>query len=410
MTQTLLQLDPPAATTGRTAVDLTGSSDVYVDVAGVNWGTSAIEPFLAAEQRWGSAVVSYRVPNREIAIPLHLTETGRSEIQAKAALFQREGGVLLRQKPEGDALYADIQYASLAIPDTHGETQGIEPNATLTLECLPDLYSDLVTLDPISCDGSTAAVLTLDGDPVMIAGDHPGRATIGLLDTSGVAQQNVVWAFRSRFYDPDAPLLYPAATALTPASGASVVGATIAGTATATWADLATLTGSHQGAYAVWATVTGATAAFRFASGLGDQRFAPTSRVTPPDGSPCLANLGTIQLDRMRGTQLWGGAVQILGTGTASVTDLYLQPLDDCAGAVHASPAILADGQLDIAWAGVERSVAGGASFMPLVPSGSLPRIPPSGLEARPVEVSVRCDGAATITVSYASCWVMRPA
>jgi hypothetical protein len=290
-----ITLDPPAVTTGRVALELTNSSDIYVDQPGVDWGAAAIEPYMASEQRWGSSIVSYRVPNRVLTVPLHLTETGRRTLQAKVGLLQRERGVIMRQEATGPPtpVYADIQTATLIVPDATGETQGLEPNAVLTLETLPDLYGNPITLDPVTVPaGGTAVVLQQDSEPAIILGDYPGRVTITV--ASVTAQNQFLWAFRSRHYDPAAPLVWSAVSAL-----------------------------------------------------------------------------------------------------------------DECGGAVEASPVVLAGGQMQIAWNGAEQSTTGGV--VPLVPSGDLPRIPPSGLEQRPVELRARMDAACTVTVTYQPCWIGRP-
>jgi hypothetical protein len=295
MTVSQITLDPPAAIANRAAIELTNSADIHVDQPGVDWGAAQIEPYMAAEQRWGSSVVSYRVPNRVLTVPLHLSETGRRTLQAKVGLLQREGGVIMRQAAGGAAVYADIQTATLIVPDAYGESQGFEPNATLTLETLPDLYGEPITLDPVTIPaGGTAVVLQQEAASAIILGDYPGRVTITA--ASDTAQNQFLWAFRSRHYDPAAPL--------------------------------------------AWSAVS---------------------------------------------------------------------TLDECGGAVEASPVVRAGGQMRIAWNGAEQTTAGGASWVPLVPGGDLPRIPPSGLENRPVELRARMDAACTITVSYQPCWIGRP-
>ena len=443
MTLTVLSLDPPAVSINRTELPLSPSSDIWVNQTGIDWGQAAITAYEAAEQRWGSSVVSYRVPNRTVTIPIHLTEPGRQALQQKVGRLQAEGGTLLRQTPGGLALYADIESASLTVPDEYGDTQGLEPNASLVLECLPDFYGDSIVLDTIMATGESSVVLQQDGAQAIIAGDYPGRAQITVLEGSANQQFGVLWAFQGRYCDPatTAKLLWPAATTLTPAPGGTVSalsgahgGQVITHTIGAAWTDMAYIVGSHVGSYQAWARVycSSPSLALRFGWNIGDRThglITPPSQVALPGPSAFyLVNLGQVRLDPMPGAQQWAGVVQGLlpaGSGSASLDMLYLQPLDEAAGMVEGAwpinPAMLASGRLNLAYNGVTRSIAGGASFAPLTPLGDLPRIPPSGNEQRAVKLLTKVsrgdlatypDSAIdsySVAVSYRPSYLLRP-
>jgi hypothetical protein len=141
-----------------------------------------------------------------------------------------------------------------------------------------------------------------------------------------------------------------------------------------------------------------------------------------------LNNLGQVRLDPLPGAQQWAGVIQGLlpaGSGSASLDMLYLQPLDEAAGMVEGAwpinPAMLTSGRLNLAYNGVTRSIAGGASFAPMTPLGDLPRIPPSGNEQRAVKLLTKVsrgdlatypDSAIdsySVAVSYRPSYLLRP-
>lgn len=177
MTDWIVSLDPPAAIEDRAELSL-NSEIIAVDGSkGINWGESEIHAFLA-EAKYGETVADSRVPNRVIEIPLVLgadphganpdgdeaeEEEARSQLQAKVALLQRQGGVLMRQRGEGEPLYADIVTATLNVPDVYGEVGGVEPNVILIVTCLPDFYGEEITLPAVSGLGQ---ILTIVGEDI----------------------------------------------------------------------------------------------------------------------------------------------------------------------------------------------------------------------------------------------------
>lgn len=143
MTQTAVTLDPSAVASGRTALEL-NSGAIRIGPDGPDWGDAAIESAMAELAR-GSAPVDFRIPNRQIKIPLLLGADGadnfataKRQLQQKVALFQSEGGWLGR----GEGFYADIVNATLAFPDKHGTVYGVEGDVGLTLEAIPDFYGE----------------------------------------------------------------------------------------------------------------------------------------------------------------------------------------------------------------------------------------------------------------------------
>lgn len=155
MALTSVVLDPSAvADSGRVELNL-NSGAIRVGEDGIDWGDAAIEQYLAEQER-GQLPVDFRIPNRQITIPLILGADGASgyydakkQLQSKVALIQSEGGWLSRTfpptgSPGGDDLYADIVGATLKLPDKYGNL-GIN-EALLTLEAIPDFYGDEITL------------------------------------------------------------------------------------------------------------------------------------------------------------------------------------------------------------------------------------------------------------------------
>lgn len=377
-------LDPNTIMPNRTQLNL-NSGAVRVDQKGIDWGDAAITAYMA-DMRIGSEMVDYRVPNRHVVIPLFLgadesgtEEAVRDQVQQKAALLQREGGVLLRQRDgtSGPAMYADIVDCVLSLPDQWGETGLVEQGVSLNLETLPDFYGDQIALDTATATGAFHSVLQLGGSQAAISGDNPGRCRIAVTDTSGSAQKGMLWGLRSRYYDPSpSAALFYEAEALTALNGAASVSNAAAsggnwvtytppGNALKSWVGLLStniLSGNvpvtHQGSYRVWARIQAngisgnptpvGSVQVRFAWGVGsisvpvinDPVLVPA---ITPFGSPSsfwLLDLGEIRLDAPPvGTNEWFGVVQVNMDGgpdanvyQIGIDCLYLQPLDDGGG------------------------------------------------------------------------------
>lgn len=370
-------LDPPQITqsgtaTPRSSLDLnTGPLQIGGSSSGigVDWGDSAITTY-EANQTWGQAVVDFRVPNRTVTIPLLLgadssaaEETVRSQLQQKVALFQREGGWIMRQRGTGPAMYADIVNASLTLADVWGETGDVEPGVVLTLECLPDFYGDEITLDTLAATGCFSSVLTLSGSAAMIVGDHPARARVIVTDTSGHDQKGMIWGARAKHYDPasTAKLFYEA-EAMTALNGAGSVSDTACSGGTkvqintlpaGSWVSVlstnlapsGTTALTHQGSYRVWARCCShnTTPQVRLLWGVGSLAVPVANdpaTIPAPDqnSSPSvwyLLDLGEIRLDAPpTGLTEWFGVIQGMTTTSEDleIDCVYFQPVDEAAG------------------------------------------------------------------------------
>lgn len=365
-------LDPPAVITGRTQLDL---NDGAIGVGGpssgtaIDWGDAAVKQYLA-EQQYGEGAVSFRVPNRVITIPLLIgaegtstvaeEEEARRKLNGKVALLQRQGGVLLRQRPGHEPLYADIMNATLTLPDVYGETGGVEPNTVLKLEVLPDFYGEEITLDAIEQTGQVVAVLQESAAQAVIKGDYPARTRIVLSEKAKHDQKGALWGLRSTFFDAAASAaLFFDAKDMTPINGASVVvsGGTFSGEGmelaepeAGIWhpfmtTDLAAgpTQLSHIGSYRivarVWAEATDQQ--MRLAWSTDDATVSTLNAQQSVVGGEefSIIDLGEIRLQTPPvGEHWWRGVFQVNGSGTPVIVDrVWLQPVDDGAGKLRAT-------------------------------------------------------------------------
>jgi hypothetical protein len=355
-------LDPAGVATGRTPLDLNDPAvtSMAIGPGAIDWGQATVTLY-EADGTWGSVPVDYRVPNRVVTIPLLLGagdsgqagfDAARALLQQKVALFEQKGGWLQR----GDTgMYLDIVSASLTKPDAYGETGAIEPNVVLTLEAIPDFYGDEITLDAITATGVLDGVLKLATVPAVIEGDWPGRARIVVSDTSGDAQNGLLWGLRSTHYDAaaTAKLVYEA-EALTPVGGASVTalggasGGQVISQASLpanSWVamlstNLAAGTAmTHQGSYRVRARVYSTVEPqlrFLWAPGSLSVPVINDQITVPGAGAFYLVDLGPIRVDPAPvGANAWLGAIQVYAPsgGAIYIDEIYYQPLDDGAGA-----------------------------------------------------------------------------
>lgn len=361
-------LDPAAAATSRTALDITA----WIDADGPDWGDATITQYLAEAAR-GSLPVDFTIPNRTVTIPLNIHAAGatsfdtfRQQIQAKAALIQREGGWLSRQTSIG-TLYMDVVNATLKLGGgTLQAVSSIDPDAVLTLECTPDFYGAEITLDDI-VETSAAEIVTklkLSAADAVIKGDYPGRVRIVVDEDQAQAQLGLIWGLRCRQYSSatTAALRYEA-EALTPMDTAAI--ATVTGASggasnnvvrhanlATTWTPVlsttilsGTASMTHTGTYRVWARVYSTSAVppqLRFAWDVGDLTNPITNaRWTIPVASNFYAaDLGEIRLDAPpAGTHRWQGVIQAQGDAggeNVSIDKVWFQPVDEFAGVLRA--------------------------------------------------------------------------
>lgn len=371
----IVRLDPTSELPDRVELDL-NFGPLRVDHQGIDWGDAAITAFLA-DMQIGSAPTDYRIPNRIVTLPLFIgaddisdPEVARQQLEVKVGLLQREGGVLLRQRDGGDPLYADIVDATLNVPDAWSETGDVEASVTLTLECLPDFYGDAIDLDAIAgLTGASATVLESAGQPAVIEGHYPGRVQVTVTDESGNDQHSLLWGFRSRYYDPAAPLILDAAD-LNPASNSTVVSGSIQSTFQPPFwvpmldATLEEFGYTHRGSYAVWVrasserlTPTSQQPQLRLAWQVGSGAATINAPVEIPPNQPFLLPLGPIRLDappqtpygwsfqlQKLGTTDWGHG----GTETLVIYEMYLVPIDDTSGQLIYSPSSIALSDLTV--------------------------------------------------------------
>lgn len=338
MAETII-LDPGEVATGRTALDITP----WIKADGIDWADAEIAQYAAEAQR-GQIPVDYRLPNRQVSIPLVLQakggtafETVRANFQAKAALFQREGGWIKRVTSAGSAVWADVQNATLKLSGSWSQAhKGYDVEASLGLELTPDFYGAEVTLaDHVE---TTAAEIRFT--ETGIDGDYPGRVRIVVDNDEAQNQLGLIWSFRSRHYSSSglATPVYEgesltvldaaSSVALTGASGGNAIRHNSLAT---TWTPvLSTDTSAfgplvHTGTYRIWARVystsvdaaTGAVPVqMRFVWDVGDLTLPEeNSPVTIPGPSNFyLKDFGEVRLDAPPvGTHRWKGVFQAKG-------------------------------------------------------------------------------------------------
>ena len=366
-------IDPPAIAgsppANRTALALNGGA-INVDQKGIDWGDSQIQSYLA-DRRVGSIKIDFRMPNRKVTIPLFLMndpsgspteEQARAMLQQKVGTLQMSGGWLMRQRAGGPATYADIIDAVLTLPDVWGETGAIEPSVNLVLEVSPDFYGDEIALDLATVsNGVLTGPLKLSGSNALVQGDHMGRASIIVTDTTGNDQSSLIWAFRQTYYDSSATaqLMYEAENLnpVSPAATATVGGRSgVLHQALATqWVPIVstdvggTAPMTHLGSYRVRArvlTTSPSNVWLRLVWGVG-AAIGITSNdlvLIPGQNNFYIVDLGEIRVDFPPiGTLRWEGQIQGQGQNggeSAFIDQIYLQPLDDAAGYGTASRSV----------------------------------------------------------------------
>lgn len=357
MSETIV-LDPPAIATARTQLDIT--SWVAASGTGIDWGDAAIQAYTASVTV-GEVRLGYRLPNRQIKIPLVLRNVGattfaaiRQQLQAKVGLLQRENGWLGRTTDAG-TLYVDVQNATLHLGGSWLQAyRGADIDAVLSLECLPDWYGDEVILS----DHVETTLPHLFFTEATINGNHPGRVRIVMDNDSSFDQHGLLWGFRSRYYNAatTAALFYEAeqlqginggaGTAFSGASGGSAL--TQPSLPSNSWVSVlstnmmpGTVALTHNGSYRVWARCYGlpeATPAFRLLWGVGSLSVPTINDAVqvPTTGKFYMLDLGEIHLEPPpTGPNQWFGTIQTQTAApgqSASIDCVYFQPLDDGAG------------------------------------------------------------------------------
>lgn len=354
MTETIVLDAAGIAAAGRTELDITA----WIAAAGPDWGDAAITAAMA-DMAIGSAPVDYRIPNRNVRIPLSLRKVGsttfttiRTNLQAKAALFQREGGWLMR-KIGTVPYYADVVSATLHLGGSWMQAyRDGDTDAWLELECLPDWYGDEVTLS----DHSTTTAAELIFTEPTVNGSYPGRVRLVVDNDQATDQHGLLWGFRSRNYSGSATaaLAYEA-EALTPLdAGTRVAHAGASGGTTlkhpslpaGAWCPvMSTNIGgtaflTHQGSYRVWGRCYSGTATpqLKFLWDVGDLTNPQENDITqiPTAGNFHILDFGQLRLDPAPvGVHRWQGVIQAkteVQGDQVEIDRLWFQPLDESAG------------------------------------------------------------------------------
>jgi hypothetical protein len=354
-------LDPSELTT-RTSLDITD----WIAQDGLDWGDAAIQATMA-EQQVGAVPVDFTIPNRQVVIPLILKDVGgtafssiRSSIQAKAGLWQAQGGYLRRVLATGGTVFADVVNATLRLGDDWLVNQrSVDANALLTLECIPDFYEAEETL---SDHTETSAAELIFTETTANGGDFPlgDRVRVVVDDDQAQNQRGLIWAFRGRHYSSasTAASAYEAEAlqALDTATKVAKVGASggtvvTHGTISTNWTPVVgTNVGgtsylTHTGTNRIWARVfstSGTAVEARFVYDVGDL-------VNPVENNPVMLydggtfhilDLGEARLDPPpTGTHRWQGQIQArgqVGTEAFSVDRVWIQNVDESAGVLQA--------------------------------------------------------------------------
>ena len=382
-----VRLDPDEVAIGRTELAL-NDGPIRIDQAGIDWGDAAIQAY-QADQLVGTTTIDYRLPNRNIVIPLFLgaDESGefdaaKNQLMQKVARIQTEGVGWLKR---ADGIYADVVNATLTFPDVYGEPAGFESGVSLNLECLPDFYGDEIDLDLISTTGTMAAVLKEGGAQASVDGAYPGRVRIRVRAYEGlgefVGENGLLWGWRSRHYDsaPSAALIIDAEGTLPPtvtgaqgfvatrfgASGGKTMSSTgltagswITFMYTDLWDGTHDIPLTHVGSYRVWARCwshQGSSAQLRLVWGPATAANAIINPAATLNISNdfSIVDLGMIRLGPAPlGNHQWTGFLQALGGSSdqIEVDQLYFQPVDEGSGKLNSvsriAPAIVTAGPL----------------------------------------------------------------
>jgi hypothetical protein len=405
VTSERITLDPSEVSTGRTEFDITP----WIDHEGIDWGDAQIAAFMS-ETDVGEVPVDFRWPNRQITIPLAFVNRGtitgqvaRARLQAKLALFQREGGWIKRVTNSGGTVYADVVdgafHATSAPGYASNRDEDYEASATLSL--IPEFYGNEITLG----DHVTTTADELVFTETTVRGDVPGRVRVVIDNDQASNQESLIWGFRARNHDSatTARLVWEAESFSTLGTGARAAlagasgGTVVADTSTAAWETVVsddTLT--HRGHYRVFARVYSS-------AGTSQVRFAYTTNggvstvyndpVTIPAGSTFyVVDLGQVDIRKPPvGTSKWTGYLQGYGAAANIRFDkVWFVPADEYSGVIRAAAMNSAVSGNELRTEGYFSSVSGGYYERPIY--GDLPRLPVPKQTGGTVEVFLKAS------------------
>jgi hypothetical protein len=344
-------LDPTeVATPDREELDL-HSGAIRVREEGPDFGQQEIDAFMV-QRAIGAIPIDSQLPNRVITIPLSLGLSGdfdeaRIALQAKVARINEEGGWLRRRLiggtygEAGSRLFADLVKATLKLGGgTSQASVGVDPDAELILEALPDFYGD--TIEEEAFEGTGGASQTFQ-----IEGNLPGRVDLTVTEKSDQDQLGLGWHFRCRNYDAaetadwayEAEMLTPLDTAaeaeLSGASGKTILHNNL-GTEWMPVLSTNLKAGTyltHRGVYDVWARVYSTSEELPWLRLLWDvgDIVAPSENTQvriPGQSNFYLVNLGQVNIREIPavGTHRWQGIVQ--ARGEAGGENVYIDSLE----------------------------------------------------------------------------------
>lgn len=337
-----IHLDPTEVAIGRQQFDITP----WISVEGVDWGDGAITAYMAEAQR-GEVPADFRIPNRTITMPLNIRTTGgttfataRGSIQAKAALFQQEGGWIKRVVSSGGTVYADIVNASLKLSGDWMQAQkDHDLEATLVMEAIPDFYGNEIDL------GDNTGNINLSFTDTGIQGNYPARCRIVVDNDAAFPQLGLIWGVRSRHYNASAAaaLMYPVAelTAIETVAGTDWTPfySTDRDSGTAPLGALL-----HTGTYRVWAkwsTASNIDVDVRFVWDVGDLTLPEENAlVRLPRNQDTVVDMGEVRLDPAPvGTHRWKGVFQVkgvVGGENPAINRIWIVPVDEGYGVLRA--------------------------------------------------------------------------
>jgi hypothetical protein len=342
-------LDPDEVSTGRTQLEITD----WVSADGIDWGDGEIQAYMADQDR-GSHPVDFRIPNRQITVPLTIKarpgapfNTARVNLQRKVARLQQEGGWFKRTTSANTTVFADVVNATLKLGGGWGQAhRDYDLDAELRLEVIPDWYGAEVTLGDHVGIGVSELIWTETG----IAGDYPGRVRIVVDEDSGASVRGLLLGVRARHYSASttARLAY-APNTCTPLDTAFVISTNIQHQNLSTdWTPIMSTnqTGgvalTHTGTYRAWVMAGGwndstnpRDVQLRLVWDVGDFSLpvenAPATIAS--GGSYYMLDLGEVRLDRVAaGTHRWQGVIQGRGPRGAEqtiISRLWLVPVDE---------------------------------------------------------------------------------
>ncbi len=352
-----ITLDPSEVATGRTELNITP----WIAQGGADYGDAALVAY-ASELAVGSTIVDFRLPNRQISIPLIIRSSGgttfevaRETIQAKVGIMQQQGGWLKRVTSTGGTVFADVVSATLTLgADWIMAHKDVDVSAQITLETIPDFYGAEQTL----ADHTETTLPEISFTETTTAGgDFPlgDRVRVVVDEDDAENQRGLIWSFRGRHYSAastaassyQAESLTPLDTAAVASKGGASGGQVVTHSALANYwlpvvgTNLGGAYLTHTGTNRLYARVysaSGTTVSARFVYDVGDL-VHPTENDAVRlynGGTFHILDLGELRLDPPpSGTHRWQGQIQAMGDAGSesfSVDRVWIVNQDESAG------------------------------------------------------------------------------